>query len=123
MDTPEMTTLEIIEQFNAAFNLHDVDAIMDIMTEDCVFGDTYPPPDGRLFQGHQAVRAYWDRFFQESPQALFTFFDLFACGERAVVRWNYRWVDTAGVEGHIQGVDVLRVRAGRVAEKFSYVKG
>ena len=28
-----------------------------------------------------------------------------------------------GMPGHIRGVDVFRVRGGKVAEKLSYVKG
>jgi len=48
---------------------------------------------------------------------------MFACGEQCVVRWRYRWVEPDGQSGHIRGVDVLRVREGQVAEKFSYVKG
>jgi hypothetical protein len=35
----------------------------------------------------------------------------------------YRWMDGDGKSGHIRGVDVFRVRDGKVAEKFSYVKG
>ena len=30
---------------------------------------------------------------------------------------------TALAEGHVRGVDVMRVRDGRVAESFAYVKG
>ena len=39
------------------------------------------------------------------------------------VRWIYRWVDGDGKPGHVRGVDVFRVRDGKVAEKLSYVKG
>jgi hypothetical protein len=39
------------------------------------------------------------------------------------VRWLYRWVDADGKDGHIRGVDVFRVRDGKVAEKLAYVKG
>jgi hypothetical protein len=48
---------------------------------------------------------------------------MFACGDRAVVGWTYRWVDENGKAGHIRGVDMFRVRDGKVAEKLSYVKG
>ena len=44
--------------------------------------------------------------------------EMLACGDRAVVRWNCRF---AG--GHVRGVDVVRVRDGKVAEILSYVKG
>ena len=48
---------------------------------------------------------------------------MFAAGDRCTVRWLYRWVDADGKDGHIRGVDVFRVRDGKVAEKLAYVKG
>lgn len=112
------TTRMVIDQFNAAFNAHDVDAVMALMTADCVFENTYPPPDGERIEGQAAVRANFAAFFAESPHARFEFEDTFACDDRASVRWLYRWET-----GHVRGVDVFRVRDGRIAEKLSYVKG
>jgi ketosteroid isomerase-like protein len=112
------TTRSVIERFNAAFNTHDIDTVMALMTNDCVFENTYPPPDGERFEGQAAVRANFAQFFQASPQALFEFEDTFVSDDRACVRWLYRWGD-----GHVRGVDVFRVRDGRIAEKYSYVKG
>ncbi len=117
------TTLQVIEQFNEAFNRHDVDGVMAAMTEDCVFENTSPGPDGERFAGQAAVRGYWERFFRSSPHAHFETEDMFASADRCVVRWLYRWIDGDGKPGHIRGVDVFRVRDGKVAEKFSYVKG
>ena len=116
-------TLEVIRRFNEAFNRHDVDGVMAAMTADCLFENTCPPPDGERYQGHAAVRAFWERFFAASPRAAFETEDIFACGDRCVVRWLYRWQNASGSSGHVRGVDVLRVRDGKVVEKLSYVKG
>jgi ketosteroid isomerase-like protein len=113
-----MDTLGVIDRFNAAFNRHDVDAVMALMTDDVVFENTSPPPDGERYEGQAAVRGFWERFFAGSPNARFETEDTFAAGDRALVRWRYSWGD-----GHIRGVDVFRVRDGKVAEKLSYVKG
>jgi ketosteroid isomerase-like protein len=118
MDATTVATLATIERFNEAFNGHDVDAVMALMTEDVVFENTSPPPDGERHQGQAAVRAFWERFFASSPQAHFEAEDIFAAGDRCAVRWRYSWGD-----GHIRGVDLFRVRDGKVAEKLSYVKG
>ena len=115
-------TLETVERFNDAFNRHDVDAIMRCMTQDCVFENTRPAPDGTRLVGQAAVRSFWEEFFARSPQARFDTEDLFAAGDRCVVRWIYHWVRD-GKAGHVRGVDVFRVRDGQVAEKCSYVKG
>ena len=115
-------TLDTIERFNAAFNRHDVPAVMALMTEECVFDSTRPTPDGERLVGQDAVRGFWEAFFRRSPHARFETEEAIACGDRAVVRWVYHWVRD-GVPGHVRGIDLFRVRDGRVAEKLSYVKG
>jgi ketosteroid isomerase-like protein len=115
-------TLAAIERFNAAFNRHDVDSMMQCMTADCVFEDTRPAPDGTRLVGVTAVRTFWEEFFVRSPHARFETEDLFVAGDRGVVQWVYHWVRD-GKAGHVRGVDVFRVRDGKVAEKCAYVKG
>jgi ketosteroid isomerase-like protein len=110
-------TTDVINRFNDAFATRNVDAIMALMTDDCVFENT-PPPDGERYEGQTAVRAAWEDFFRQSPNAVFETEEMFAAGDRCLVRWRYSWGD-----GHVRGVDVFRVRDGKVAEKLSYVKG
>ncbi|HLT46653.1 MAG TPA: nuclear transport factor 2 family protein [Rubricoccaceae bacterium] len=121
-DATTEATLDAVARFNEAFNAHDVDAVMALMTDDCLFDSTRPPPDGERVEGQAAVRAYWEAFFARSPQAHFEAEEVFGCGDRAVVRWTYRWVRD-GQPGRVRGVDVFRVRDGKVSEKRSYVKG
>ena len=117
-------TWTVVERFGAAFNAHDVAAIMALMTPDCVFENTSPAPDGERFAGQAAVRACWERLFAVAPTANFTWEETVVAGDRAVVRWLYRWAaDGPDGPGHVRGVDVLRVRDGLIAEKLSYVKG
>ena len=44
-------------------------------------------------------------------------------GDRGVLRWRFDWVAPDGSPGHVRGVDVVRLRDGKVCEKLSYVKG
>jgi ketosteroid isomerase-like protein len=123
LDEATAATLAAIERFNVAFNNHDVPGVMAAMTDDCVFESTGPQPDGARFEGQAAVRKVWEEFFGSSPNATFETEDMFAIGDRCLVRWLYHWVDGEGKPGHIRGVDVFRVRDGKVAEKLAYVKG
>jgi len=95
---------------------------MGCMTADCVFENTRPAPDGTRVVGQAAVRAFWEDFFTRSRQARFETEDVFSAGDRCAVQWIYRWVRDGQV-GHVRGVDLFRVRDGKVAEKLSYVKG
>jgi len=117
-------TLATVQRFGDAFNAHDVDAIMALMTDDCVFEDTEPPPDGRRHVGQPAVRAAWTALFGGTPDATFEWEEITALEDRAVVRWRYSWApDQPGAPGHVRGVDLLTVVDGKVSEKLSYVKG
>ena len=115
-------TLSAIEKFNDAFNRHDVDGVMNAMTEDCIFENTNPQPDGSRFVGAEAVREFWKNFFASNPDAHFEAEDIFAAGNRCLVRWIYRKTKD-GKPWHLRGVDVFKVRDGKVSEKLSYVKG
>jgi uncharacterized protein (TIGR03086 family) len=116
-DAQACASLAAVSRFGAAFDRRDVDAIMAAMTDDCVFEST-PAPNGARHEGQAAVRAAWTEFFAGSTGSAFETEEQFACGDRVVARWRYAWGD-----GHVRGVDVFRVRDGRVAEKLSYVKG
>lgn len=109
--------------FSAAFGIGDVDGIMALMTEDCVFESTGPAPDGVRVHGASAVRAVWQELFTTTREARFAEEDAFVAGDRAVLRWRFTWVEADGTPGHVRGVDVLTLRDGKVAEKLSYVKG
>jgi ketosteroid isomerase-like protein len=116
-------TLAAVKQFLEAVNQRDVVALMAAMTEDVVFESTYPPPDGPRLEGRAAVGDFFAQLFAASRQLRFETEEVFACGDRCVLRWVYHWVDLDGRPGHVRGVDVFHVHDGKVAEKYSYVKG
>lgn len=115
--------MRIVLDFNQAFNRHDVAGMMQLMSEDCVFENTYPAPDGTLYAGKDAVTCFWQDFFLSSPQAHIEIEEIFGLGERCVMRWTYTWANTDGTKGHVRGVDIFRVTNGAIREKLSYVKG
>ncbi|MFN8474937.1 MAG: nuclear transport factor 2 family protein [Anaerolineae bacterium] len=121
--TTPVGAVELVLAFNDALNQRDLASMMELMTEDCVFENTYPTPDGSRYVGMTAVRAFWANFFSQSSQSSFEVEEIFGEGERCVMRWTYRWVQQDGAPGHIRGVDVYRIRAGKISEKLSYVKG
>jgi hypothetical protein len=96
---------------------------MGLMTPDCVFENTFPPPDGARYVGQPAVRAFWVEFFRNSGKARFDIEEIFGLGERCVMRWTYHWADRMEQVGHIRGVDIYVLKDGLIAEKLSYAKG
>jgi len=118
---PESTRVTI-DRFNDAFNRHDADALAEYLTDDTVFEDTSPAPDGRRIEGKAAVVEHWRAWFARNADSRFDAEDVIVCGDRAVVCWVYRKV-RSGQAWHLRGVDVFTVRGGKVAAKLAYVKG
>jgi len=116
-------TLAVHEAIDRALAARDVDAFLACLAEDSVFENTTPAPDGERLAGLPAVSEFFKQLFVSTPSARFTTEEAFAAGDRAVVRWRFDWDEGPDNRGHVRGVDVLRVRSGRVAEMLSYVKG
>jgi uncharacterized protein (TIGR02246 family) len=123
MAETNLTVGELVARFNDAFNAHDVEAMMGMMTEDCVFENTHPPPDGARYEGRQQVAFFWDEFFAAAREQAIEIEEIAAFEDRCVMRWIYRWRDSHGTPRHVRGTDIYRARGGLIAEKLSYVKG
>jgi ketosteroid isomerase-like protein len=116
------STLDVITRFGEAVNRHDVAAVSALLTEDTVFENTSPGPDGTRTTGKQAVTAFWEKWFAANPGATFDTEEMIVAGHQCTVRWVYRKTRD-GQPWHLRGVDVFTVRDGKVAAKLSYVKG
>jgi ketosteroid isomerase-like protein len=118
----EQATRAAIDNFNDAFNRHDADALAKFLTDDTVFEDTSPAPDGRRIKGKAGVVEFWRGWFARNADAHFDAEEIIVSGDRAVVRWVYRKMRD-GQPWHLRGVDIFTVRDGKVAAKLAYVKG
>ena len=112
-----MDPLKVVEVFGNAWANHDLDAALVMLTDDCVFDATGPAPDGTRCVGVEAIRPAWASIFDDR-NAYFEEEETFQSGDRVVQRWRYSFNG-----GHVRGVDLFRVRDGKIAEKLSYVKG
>ncbi len=117
------TAMRVVLEFNDAFNRHDVEGMMKLMSEDCVFENTHPAPDGTQYSGKEAVTEFWQDFFRDSPDAHIRVEEVFGLGYRCILRWVYSWTSANGEAGHVRGVDIFRVKNDLIQEKLSYVKG
>jgi ketosteroid isomerase-like protein len=118
----EQATRAAIDRFNEAFNRHDADALAALLTDDTVFEDTSPQPDGRRIEGKSAVVEFWRAWFLRNSDAHFESEEVIVSGNRATVLWIYRKMRD-GQPWHLRGVDVFTVRNGKIAAKLAYVKG
>lgn len=118
----EQATRTTITGFNEAFNRHDADALAALLTDDTVFEDTSPAPDGRRIEGKSNVMGFWRTWLARNSDAHFDAEEVIISGNRAIVLWVYRKMRN-GQPWHLRGVDIFTVRDGKVASKLAYVKG
>jgi ketosteroid isomerase-like protein len=111
-------TLALLVGFTAALNAHDLDAMLALLADDFIFESTFPAPDGVRYKGREEVAKVWREMLASTPNARFTIEEQFCLDDRVIVRWRYDWGD-----GHVGGVDIDRVRDGKLCESLAYVKG
>ena len=119
------TTRQVVDQLMAAFNSQDANRVLALMSEDVVFENTGPAPDGTRYNGRNEARAFWEQFFADSPNATIEIEDVFVSEDRAAVTHRYIWASPPRGDdpGYVRGSTIFRVRDGKVVEMFPYVKG
>ena len=116
-------TVEHLQAFADAFNRHDVDAIMSLMTEDCVFeASAGPDVCGARYEGRASVAAAFVDVWTTFADASWNGPRHFICGDRGVSEWVFRGTRADGTVVEVQGCDLFRFRDGRIAVKNSYRK-
>jgi steroid delta-isomerase-like uncharacterized protein len=113
----------LLQEFADAFNRHDADAIMSMMTEDCVFeasaGDYV---NGERHEGRRAVRAAFDAVFSTYPDAHWGNARHFVNGNRGVSEWTFTGTLKDGRRVEVTGCDLFTFRNGKIAIKNSFRK-
>jgi steroid delta-isomerase-like uncharacterized protein len=115
--------LKLLDEFAAAFNRHDLDTIMSLMTADCVFeasaGDAVT---GERYAGQDAVHAAFAAVFEQFPDARWAGARHFATADRGVSEWTFTGTRQDGQRVEVNGCDLFTFRDGKIALKNSYRK-
>jgi ketosteroid isomerase-like protein len=120
MSEPSVETLKAIA---AAFNRHDLDAIMNFFAEDAVFESPRGPDAwGRRFEGKAAVREGLAARFIGIPDVHYGDDDHFVSGDRGASEWTLTGTTTDGEWIEVRGCDLWTFREGLVTLKDSYWK-
>lgn len=110
-------TAEIMRRFNQAFLEHKPAILEDLVGPDCVMESIQPAPDGTRYEGRDVCLAFWQALAADRA-AYFDVEDTVAMGDRAVIRWRFNFGDG----GSVRGVNLMRVRDGRIVEALGYSK-
>jgi ketosteroid isomerase-like protein len=119
----KVVDVQVLQDFAAAWNRHDIETLMGFMTPDCVFNAVAGPDVlGRTFKGHEEVREGFKLAWQTFPDAAWMDGDHFVCGDRGVSESTFCGTKTDGSRVEARMVDVFTFRDGKIAVKNAYRK-
>ena len=119
----EAEIFELLDRFADAFNRHDLDALMAMMTDDCVFeASVGPQVQGQRSEGKAAVRAAFAAVFETFHDAQWTNPRHFVAGDRGVSEWTFTGTQKDGRRVEVNGCDLFTFDYGKIAIKNSYRK-
>ena len=119
-DAASAATEAILQRFNQVFLTHNPDALRELVADDCVIENTQPAPDGSRHEGKDACIALWTQI-ATTPGIHFEPESIIARGDRGEIRWRLVWGPER--KDSVRGVNLMRVRDGRIVEAQGYVKG
>jgi len=115
---------QMLVAFNAAWNRHDIEALMSFMDNDCSFHAVGGPDElGRSFVGRTAVREGFELAWKTCPDAQWTDGVHFVAGDRGVSESTFRGTRAAdGLRIEARMVDLFTFRDGKIAVKNAFRK-
>ncbi len=122
-DETEGATIELLEAIGAAFNRHDVDAIVDFFAEDGVF-ELPKGPDyhGERVVGKAALHAFFSELMETLPDIQWHPIDDRVAGNKGFSEWRRQATLPSGEKLDCLGLDIFTFEGGLVIKKDSYFK-
>jgi ketosteroid isomerase-like protein len=120
----ESDLLALLEEHTQAWNGHDLDALMSLFAEDCVFeasgGDEIC---GARYENEAEVRTAFAEVFEAMPDAEWAGGRHYALApDYGVSEWTLIGTLIDGRRLEVNGCDFLTVRRGKIIKKNSYRK-
>jgi ketosteroid isomerase-like protein len=116
--------LELLIRHTEAWNSHDINGLMDLFDDDCVFeasgGDEVC---GKRYQGQMEVRRAFAQVLKSMPDANWgNGRHYYLAPDYGVSEWTLSGTMPDGRRLEVNGCDFLTVRDGKILTKSSYRK-
>jgi uncharacterized protein (TIGR02246 family) len=120
----EVDLMRLLEEHTEAWNSHDLDRLMGLFVDDCVFDASGGSEvHGQRFAGRDHVRAAFAQVFEMMPDANW------GDGRHAVIgdgygvsEWTLTGTLSSGDRVEVDGCDFLTFRGSEIIRKNSYRK-
>lgn len=115
--------IQMLKSIAAAFDGHDLDAILVHFADDAVFESPRGPEAwGQRFVGKERIRDAFAGRFSGIPDIRYQDDEHFVDGDRGASEWTLSGTTTAGQRVEVRGCDLWSLRDGKVVKKDSFWK-
>ncbi len=94
----------------------DVEALVEIHTEDCEVGNVSVP---ETFRGHEGLSEFWSQYRKTFGEMRSTFRNVFATEEGAALEWTTEGTSNGDTVSY-DGVSILEIEGGKVRRFMAY---
>jgi steroid delta-isomerase-like uncharacterized protein len=94
----------------------DVEALVEIHTEDCEVGNVAV---SETFRGHDGLREFWSEYRKTFGEMKSTFRNVFATEEGAALEWTTEGTSNGDTVSYA-GVSILEIEGGKVRRFMAY---
>ena len=116
--------IDIVTQWNEAWNEHDIDKVTELFHDDIIFENW----TGAKIKGAKALEKAWEPWFRDHGGFCFHTEDLFVDEEaqKVLFQWILDWPSLEkkyyGKPERRRGVDVIHFKDGKIIHKYTYSK-
>jgi hypothetical protein len=107
---------DFIEALRKLEEDRDVEALVEIHTEDCEVGNVSV---SETFRGHEGLREFWTEYRKTLGEMKSTFRNVFATEEGAALEWTTQGTSN-GEDVSYDGVSILEIEGGKVSRFMAY---
>ncbi len=118
----EQEKRELLAKFSKAWGQADVDGLMALMTDDCVYKASVGPEPGTTYSGKDEVRRGFAEILEYESGGEQRGGRLWFSGDYAFAEWSYDEVADDGSITDIQGIDIFHFVDGKLALKDAFRK-
>ena len=100
----------------------DLDRVLSLMHDDCVFASSVGPEPGLTLEGKSELRSNLLAIMQDEQDGEHSIGPFYSAGDMVVGEWSFEKKNGKGEMHKIKGVDLIHVQEGKIKRIDAYRK-
>jgi ketosteroid isomerase-like protein len=114
--------LKLIQEFLDAWGRADVDKLMTIMSDDCVYLASLGPDPGKTYSGKENLRRGFTEMTANETELETREGRIWVSGDHAFAEWSYDEAGDDSLVVEIRGLDAIHIVEGKIKSIDAYRK-